>query len=313
MATRTSIPLHMVLLLVLLAAMWGGAFTLIHVLIDTLSAVELAAGRLTLGAFAVAAFVVVRGQLKRPAKKMLVPIGVVAMLDTLVPYMLVGWSQTRIESGASAVLISAMPLFTVVLAAGVLRQECVSPARLTGLAVGFGGVLVMIGDPTAFRESDTVAQLAVLSAAASYAVGALYARTLLGRLDAANFTVTKLTIGAVLAAGVTIATGGGGGFMDMNGGDLVALSVLGVVCTGVTFVLYFRVVAGIGSVGASTVTYMIPLFAMISGAVFLDEQVARETVAGMALIISGVAAVMVGPALEARVRRTLRRHALVPA
>ena len=124
-----------------------------------------------------------------------------ALLDTLIPYMLVGWAETRIDSGAAAVLISAMPLFTVILAAGVLRQETVGPARLAGLAIGFAGVMVMFGDPTAFPESDTVAQFAVLCAALSYAVGALYARTLLGRVDAANFTATKLGIGAVLAAG----------------------------------------------------------------------------------------------------------------
>lgn len=313
MANRTSIPMQMLVLLVALAVMWGGAFTLIKVLIDTLSAVEMAAGRLALGALAVAAFLAVRGQLKSPGRGMLAPIGVVAMLDTLIPYTLVGWAQTRIDSGASAVLISAMPLFTVILAAGVLRQESVGPARLAGLAVGFAGVMVMIGDPTSFAESDTVAQIAVLCAAMSYAVGALYARTLLGRVDAANFTVTKLGIGAVLASGAVLLTGGGSGFFDMNGGDVVALLVLGVVCTGVTFVIYFRVVAGIGSVGASTVTYMIPFFALMFGAVFLDESITREVVGGMALIISGVAAVMFGPAIDGALRRALHRHALAPA
>ncbi len=313
MTNRTSISMHMLAMLVALAVMWGGAFTLIKVLIDTLSAVEMAAGRLALGALAVAAFLAVRGELKSPGRAMLAPIAVVALLDTLIPYMLVGWAETRIDSGAAAVLISAMPLFTVILAAGVLRSETVGPARVAGLAVGFAGVMVMFGDPTAFRESDGVAQLAVLCAALSYAVGALYARRLLGRVDAANFTASKLGIGAVLAAGAMLATGGGRGFFDLNGGDTVALLTLGVVCTGVTFFLYFRVVAGIGSVGASTVTYMIPFFALVSGAVFLDESITREVVGGMALIISGVAAVMFGPVIEAAVRRMVRRHALAPA
>jgi drug/metabolite transporter (DMT)-like permease len=170
----------------------------------------------------------------------------------------------------------------------------------------------MMGDPTALGEFDTVAQFAVIAAAASYAVGALYARSLLGRMDAANFTVTKLGIGAVLAAAATLATGGGSGFFALSGSDALALGVLGVVCTGVTFVLYFRVVAGIGSVGASTVTYLIPLFALVFGATFLDEAITRETVAGMALIISGVAAVMFGPALEGTAQNAFRRQ-LAPA
>lgn len=309
MSTKTSIPLQMFLLLLALAAMWGGAFTLIKVLIDTLTAVEMAAGRLALGASAVAIFLVARRELGIPRASMIGPIGVVALFDTLIPYTLVGWAQTRIDSGTAAVLIAAMPLFTVMLAAGILRQERITPARLLGLAIGFAGVMVMMGDPAAFGESDSLAQVAVLGAAASYAVGALYARTLLGRVDPANFTFVKLGIGALLAAAATFAIGDGAGFTEMNGGDIAALLILGIVCTGATFVLYFRVVAGIGSIGASTVTYMIPAFALVFGAAFLDEQVKPATIAGMALIIAGVAAVMFGPAVEAAARRLRRRGA----
>ncbi len=109
-----------------------------------------------------------------------------------------------------------------------------------------------------------------------------------------------------------VVTGGGSGFFDLNGAGTVALLVLAVVCTGITLFIYFRVVAGIGSVGASTVTYMIPFFALVSGAVFLDESITREVVGGMVLIISGVAAVMFGPSIEGAVRRATRREALAP-
>ena len=268
----------------------------------------MAAGRLALGALAVAAVLVVRRQFCWPGRDLLIPIGIVATLDTLIPYTLVGWAESRIESGTAAVLISAMPLFTVIIAAGVLRQEKVGPARLAGIAIGFVGVLTMIGGPSALVESGAAGQLAVICAAASYAVGALYARTLLSRVDAANFTVTKLMIGAGLAWIAMLAMGEGGGFPAMEPSDVAALATLGMVCTGIAFVLYFRIVQGIGTVGASTVTYIIPMFALLFGAVFLDETIETGTVAGMALIVSGVAAVMYAPWLEGVVRRALRRR-----
>jgi drug/metabolite transporter (DMT)-like permease len=304
---------HVVVSLVVLGAIWGGAFTLIKVLVDELTAVEMAAGRLALGAAAVAVVMAALGQLRLPARSLIVPIGVVAVLDTLLPYTLVGWAQTRIDSGAAAVLISAMPLFTVIFAAGVLRTESVGPARLAGIALGFAGVMTMIGGPSAFSESGALGQLAVLGAAASYAVGALYARTLLSRVEAAPFTVTKLAIGAVLAAGATLATGGGGALFTLGASDAMALVTLGVVSTGLSFVIYFRIVQGIGSIGASTVTYVIPVFGLIFGAIFLDESLGANKVGGMALIAGGVAGVMYGPMLEAAVRRMWRRPALSPA
>ena len=127
------------------------------------------------------------------------------------------------------------------------------------------------------------------------------------------FTATKLAIGAVLAAVAMAATGGGAGFGELDGGHIAALVALGVVSTGVSFVLYFRIVQEVGSVGASTVTYIIPVFALIFGAVFLDEAIGTNTVAGMALIALGVAGVMYGAAMERVVRRGLHRPTAVAA
>lgn len=314
MASKNSMPMHTLVALVTLGAIWGGAFTLMKVLVDDLSPVEMAAGRLALGAAAVATWLAVIGKLRWPGRELIVPIGAVALLDTLIPYMLVGWATARIESGVAAVLISVMPLFTVIIAAGVLRTERVGPTRLVGLTAGFAGVLVLIGGPSAIADSGALGQLAVLGAALSYAIGALYARTLLSRVEAGPFTATKLGIGAVVAAGAMVATGGGAGFGELSGGHVAALVALGVVSTGVSFVLYFRIVQEAGTVAASTVTYIIPVFALIFGAAFLEEAIGVSTVAGMGLIATGVAGVMYGPAIERALRWASHRHrAAAPA
>lgn len=294
-----------VMQLVALGAIWGGAFTLIKVLTDEMSPLEIAAGRLALGALAVAAVLRVRRELQWAPRALLLPVAGVAVLDTLVPYTLVGWAGSRIDSGTAAVLISAMPLFTVMFAAAVFPGENVGPARLMGIAVGFAGVLTLVGHPAAFSESEALGQLAVVGAAASYAAGALYARTLLKRVDAANFTATKLAIGAALASIAMVAVGDGGGLGSLGARDAAAIATLGVLCTGVSFVMYFRVVAAVGSVAASTVTYIIPVFGLLFGVVLLGESIEGRTLAGMALIILGVAGVMYAPWFESL--RTLRR------
>jgi drug/metabolite transporter (DMT)-like permease len=95
-----------------------------------------------------------------------------------------------------------------------------------------------------------------------------------------------------------IATGDGPGLVQLDVHGAATLVTLGIVCTGVSFVLYFRIVQVIGSVGASTVTYIIRAFALLFGVVFLDEEIEPRTVAGMAMIALGVAGVMSGPRLE---------------
>jgi drug/metabolite transporter (DMT)-like permease len=305
---NNTIPTYTVGLLIVLGAIWGSAFTLIKVLVHDLSPVEMAAGRLALGAFAVAAIFQLRGVLRWPGRDLLLPIGVVALLDTLIPYTLVGWAESRIDSGSASVLISAMPLFTVIFAAATMREEQVGPARLAGVAVGFIGVLTLVGNPAGMVESGSLGQLAVVLAAASYAAGALYARSLLRHIDPASFTATKLSLGAVLAATATVSTGGGAAYFSLDGQSVAALAALGVVCTGLSFVLYFRVVATIGSVGASTVSYVIPVFGLLFGVIFLGESIHPGTVAGMALIAAGVAAVMYPQLFESLRARTVTWH-----
>lgn len=306
MATNSTNSMSVTAQLVVLGAMWGGAFTLIKFLVHHISPLEMAAARLALGALAVFALLIVRGRLRLPGAGLILPIAVVAALDTLIPYTLVGFAESRIDSGTAAVLISTMPLFTVVVATVVLRQETAGPARIAGMAVGFFGVLVLFGRPSADSSAGIIGQLAVIAAAACYAAAAFRARNLLQRIDPANFTAAKLALGAALAAVAMATLGEGEGLASLSPGPATALLALGAVCTGMAFVLYFRIVAAAGSVGASMVTYIIPVFALLFGAVTLGEDIRPETLAGMALIVAGVAFVIYSGRLESMARRALR-------
>lgn len=310
MTQNTTVTPTTIGLIVVLGAIYGSAFTLIKVLIDDLTPLEMAAGRLALGALAIIVVLAARGAVALPSRTLLVPIAILAALDTLIPYALVGWAESHIESGTAAVLISAMPLFTVAFAAA-LGDEHITGGRLAGVAIGFAGVLVLVGSPAAFRDSDAAGQIAVVGAAASYAAGALYARRLLTRINAANLVASKLVIGAALAAMATVGAGQGSGLTELSANHVAALVMLGVVCTGLSFVLYFRLVAQAGSVAGSTVTYIIPAFGLFFGGLFLGEAIHPRTIGGLALIAAGVSTVMYGPSLACTASRlTARRSAI---
>jgi len=305
--TKSNVSAAVVVQMVLLGAIWGGAFTLIKVLVDGLSPIEIAVGRLLAGALAVAIWLHVRGMLRVPPPALLAPIALLAVLDTVAPYALVGWAESHIDSGAAAVLISTMPLFTVAFAAALLPSERAGGTKLAGVGIGFAGVLVMVGSPRTFTGSTLAGQLAVVGAASSYALGALYARRLLTRIDAPNLVASKLALGAAVAAVAMAGRGQGAALLELSPSHAAALLTLGIVCTGISFVMYFRVVAVTGSVGGSTVTYIIPAFGLLFGALFLGETIEPRTIGGMALIAAGVATVMYLPGIEqAAVWRRLR-------
>jgi drug/metabolite transporter (DMT)-like permease len=312
MTTPTQARTSDILLLVALAGVWGSAFTIIKVLLDDLSPAEIAAGRLALGAIAMIALLRLSGPLRLPAASLIAPITLLSLLDTVIPYLLVGYAEGRIHSGTASVLISAMPLFTVLVAAGVLPDERLSASRIAGIAVGFGGVVLLAGSPS-IGEGGRLGALAMVGAAASYGAGVVLARVLLRRIDAMALTAYKLLAGAGVAWSITAAAGDGGGFAALDARGIALLAVLGVVSTGISFAAYFRIVQRIGSVRASTVTYVIPVFGLLFGALTLGESIHATTLAGMTLIIGGVATVMYAPPFDVMVQRLRRAPRLAPS
>jgi drug/metabolite transporter (DMT)-like permease len=298
--------------LVLLAGIWGGSFILMKVLVEDISPVQIVAGRLVLGAGAVTLFTLLSGR-RFPLEPRLVALtGLLVLVDSVVPFTLVAWAETRIEGGKASVMMSAMPLFTTLFAVAFVREEKLSISRTAGIAVGFLGVIVLTnGNLVRPGHSDAPALLAVVGAAASNGAAVVFARRLLHGRDAIGFSAMKLTLGALVCLPVAMAMHGPAGYAHMGGGSVLALLTLGLLGTGFAYTAYFWVVSRAGSVKASLVTYMIPVSGLLLGAVFLGEHIGISTVAGGAVIASGVALVMFGGAVS--VPALLRMAPRVPA
>ena len=255
MQTKTSVPI----VLLALGTIWGSAFILMKVLVDEISPTQIVAARLALGAAVLIGVVALKGKLSLPAPGLIAATALLCLIDNIIPNTLVAWSETRIDSGTASVLMSTMPLFTTVFAITILKEGS-SAVRVVGLALGFIGVVVVSdGDVLDVRSNGGIGMLAVVGAACSHAVAAIYTKMLLTRDDPLRLTASKLTTGAIMTAPVVLLTQGAGGYTSMSAEAVLCLALLGVVATGVAYAVYIWVVRAAGVVQASLVTYIIPV------------------------------------------------------
>ena len=289
--------------LIVLGTMFGAAFLFMKVIIDEIAVTELVAGRLALGAVTVLVLAAVLRRSLNLAPKALGAAAVLVVLDSIIPYTLVATAEDSIDSGTASVLISLMPVFTVLLASVALPSERPSLRGVAGLALGIGGVAILAGDDLLdVRSSSTLGMLAVVGAAISYAFAAVFAKMLLKHEDAVGLTAVKLSIGAVIAMGITLVLHGAPDYGSMSTEGAASLVALGVISTGLVFAGYFWLIGAAGSVTASLVTYVVPVAGLLLGWIVLGEEIGANTIAGAALIAAGCAGVMYHPkAKEAQV------------
>ena len=286
--------------LVILGGLFGSAFLYMKVLVDEIAPVEIVAGRLSLGALVVFAIIALRGKALKFDPSMVGKIALLALLDSVIPFTLIAWSETKIDSGVASVLVSTMPMFTVVIATITFPDERLAPVRLLGIPLGFLGVVTLTGGDVLNVTSENAAgQLAVIAAAGCYGVASVYAKMLLKTQDALNLTGAKLAAGAVIAAVATGITQGVPAYGTLSAEGVLALLALGVLSTALAFILYFWLLRAAGSVYASLVTYIVPVFGLLLGWAVLGEEIGINTAFGAVLITAGVGAVMYGSAAQA--------------
>jgi drug/metabolite transporter (DMT)-like permease len=273
-------------ILTLLALIWGASFMLIKIADRELAPSTLVLGRLGSATLLLAGMAVVslglRGTLReiRDAWGWLV---VVALVNTAVPFWLLSWGETRIDSGLASIIQGAVPIFNALVAFGFFREARVGGVRLLGLAIGFVGVALLVG---AQPEGRLLGALAVVGMALCYAIGTLLAGRHLRRTPplVVALASTGVSTLAALPVGVVQAPSG-----MWHGETLVAIVVLGFVGTAIAYLLFFALIQRAGANYATLVTYLVPPIALAYGAIFLDESFGLTALAALALVLVGVA------------------------
>jgi drug/metabolite transporter (DMT)-like permease len=275
--------------LVLLGAIWGASFLFMRVAVPSFGAVALVEVRMLVGGLFLLPLLALRGglgALRTHAGR----IAVIGVLNSTAPFLLITYAMLTLTTAMGSVLNATVPMWTALVAALWLREPP-RPAQWLGLAVGAAGVLLLVGDRLDFDRAgagwrETVAIGAALLGMFFYGVSANVARrTLAGVPTLATATGSQI-VAALLLAPAAVAF-----WPDSapSAGDWAAAIVLGVVCTGFAYVLYFRLIDRIGAVRAANVTYLIPLFATAYGTILLAEPLTPRLVGGGAVVLAGTA------------------------
>ena len=278
-------------LLIALSVLWGGAFFCSEVALDEVQPSTLVLGRVGIAALALLAMVHASGHRMPREASLWVPFLVMGALNNLVPFSLIFWGQLEITGGLASILIATTPLFTVLLAHFLTRDERITPSRLAGLALGIAGVAVMIG-PEALRGLGLhlLAQLAVLGAALSYAFAGIYGRRFRGQPPLVT-AAGQVSASALMMLPITLLVTYPWSGPLPGAATWAAILGLALLGTALAYILYFRILASAGATNLLLVTFLIPVSAILFGAVLLGERLDPEHLFGMGLIGLGLAAI----------------------
>jgi drug/metabolite transporter (DMT)-like permease len=286
--------------------MAGAAFLFVKVLVGELTPMQVVASRMLAGSIAVSAVIVATRTSMPRSMRFVRGVLVLGVLDGVAPYLLMAHAQVQVTSAMAAVIVSTMPLFTTLFAMWSAREQAIGPAAIFGVVCGFGGVAVLVGPHSLdLRSGDSLATMAMLLAAASYAAATVYARGLLSIASPLALTGGKLTIGAAVVVPLAVAMDGMVNFSTLSNEAWLCLVILGFGSTGLGRTMYLWAVGKAGSVKASLVTYIAPVVAIALGWSLLGEALDVRMLAGAALIVIGVAFAMFGRQLEGLVHQAL--------
>lgn len=295
------------LLLLLLSLLWGGAFFFGKIAVTEWPPLAVVLARVGMAAAALLLVVRLSGLSMRVGGRMWLAFFGMGLLNNLIPFSLIVWGQTHIASGLASILNATTPLFGVVVAHLLTDDEKLTANKLSGVLIGFLGVAVMIG-PAALGGlgSNVLAQFAVLGAALSYAFAGVFARrfkrmgvapivTATGQVSASSIMLVPIAL--LVDHPWTLTVPG----LEVWG----AIIGIALISTALAYVLFFRILETAGVTNLMLVTFLIPVSAILLGALFLGENLEPKHFFGMVLIAAGLAAI------DGRLVRRFRRKQTV--
>jgi drug/metabolite transporter (DMT)-like permease len=263
-----------------LGAVWGGAFLFLRIASPQVGPLWAAEARIGLAALVLIALF---GRRAWPTiRARLVPFTVVGITFSAIPFSLIAFGSVTLPTGVGALLNAATPIFTALVSAAWIGQKITGRAAL-GMGIGVAAVLVLVGwSPLPPGPGTILAVAAVLGATLSYAVAGTYIRRSLHDVPGVELATGQLAIGALVLLPVALLSGPPG-VPSVDG--VAALVAAAVVSTALAWPLYFRVLSHTTPMAASTVTFIVPAFGMLWGALALSEPIGPGLVAGFGLVI----------------------------
>ncbi|MCH7487668.1 MAG: DMT family transporter [Proteobacteria bacterium] len=271
-----------------LASIWGSSFMFIKIAVGSIPPLTLAAGRVALAAAVLYAFIRLRGMRLPVQGRNWTLYFAVAFFGNSLPFTLIGWGEEHIDSGLAAILMAVMPLTTLLLAHVYVKDEPLTVNKLIGIAVGFTGVVVLVG-PEVMKGlgSDALRQGAVAAGALCYAVATITAR-LLPEAPPAVRAAAVLIWSAVQIVPVALILDAPW-LLQPSPGSLASAVYLGLFPTALATIIYFHLISTRGASFIAFNNYLVPVFGVMWGAALLGEKVSMQELGALALILGGIA------------------------
>lgn len=279
---------EMVLLLVL-ATLWGASYSFIKIGVETIPPVTLIAARTLIAGAILLVVIRLRGLALPRDLAIWRRFAIQACLNSAIPFTLIAWAETSVDAGLAAILNAGSPIFAFLLSMLLFRAEAASGRKLFGVAAGMLGVCLIIGvEALSGFGRELMAQLALVAAAACYGGAALFGRSFKG-LDPIMPAAGSLICGAAILVPLSLVFDRPWA-LSPSPESIQALLALAVFSTALAFIIYFRLIDRLGTVGATSVAYLRVPTGVAIGVVFLGEQLSPTAWVGLALVVLGVVA-----------------------
>jgi drug/metabolite transporter (DMT)-like permease len=272
------------LVFLLLGAIWSSSFMWIKIAVQEVGPITLVAFRVLFGlSFGVIVIYLQRVQWPRTLNQW-TPLLVLGITNIAIPFFLISWGEQTIDSAVASILNATVPLFTILVAHTLLRDDKMTWPKVLGLLIGFAGVVILMSKDIGASLGSVLGQLAVVLASAFYAVGAVYARRTTQEMPGIMRSAGPL-VPATAVMWLALFLVERPVEIPRLGMTWIALLFLGVLGSGFAFVLSYYLIHEIGPTRTSMVTYLFPLGGVILGVVFLDETLSWQLAAGAVLIV----------------------------
>ena len=273
----------------ILCAVWGSSYLFIRIGVEAISPLALVALRLSIGAVTILALVAMRRGSLSVSARQFGTIAVAGTINSVSPFLLISWGETAVPSGLASVLNSTTPIFALLLAGAILKDEPITRRRLAGVIVGFAGVVLLLGkDLSAGTHlSGVLGQAAIIGASICYAAGAVFVRKMLRGVPSMTIATYVLLVSAAEAVTLSLLFSPPP-LTSMPPRAWFAAAWLGMLGSGLAFACAYFVLEHWGASRYTLVTYVLPVIGLALGAVFLHEGLDWRIIAGSSLVLADI-------------------------
>ncbi|WP_027786100.1 MULTISPECIES: DMT family transporter [Burkholderia] len=299
--TRSPPAVADLLLLLTLSTLWGASYTFIRISVETIPPLTLIAARTLIAGLVLLLWMGVRRMPMPRDRAVWRRFFVQALLNSVVPFTLIAWAERSVEAGLATILNSASPVLAFVGTWLFTRHEPVTPRKLFGVVAGFAGIALVVGvGALDGLGQQLVPQLAIVAATVCYAGAAIYGRGFNGLSPAAP-AAGSLVVGALVLVPASVVVDRPW-TLHPSPQSLLALAALAVFSTALAFVIYFRLVQTLGSVGTTAQAYLRVPIGVGIGMALLGESLSMSAWLGLGCVVAGVAAMTLPPRRAAQPR-----------